>query len=247
MPHDSVAIRDSARALTTPPWYEAEVGSNVERFSSELGAWQRHSVAVRYRGASESHGVEAIAIRRFDKWNSAVALEGAKNLGRASYVALRAQFAPNADIVARSDLSATLYQSIGTGWELVPSLRVMSFPNERVGIVGLGVGRYSGLWYLSARGNEASQRGEHAFTATAEARRYATDGSLNFLDGVLSLGREVAVLGPNVVKLQQTSSAAIRGQKLLTRNFGISATLSRNAISSLPNRFGAGISTFLRW
>lgn len=245
--HDSVAVRDSARSLTTPPWYEAAVSSNIERFASRLEAWQVHSAGLRYRGTSASHGVEALAIRRFGKWNSAVALEESRKLGLGSYVALRAQFAPDADIIARADLSATLYQTVSRGWEVFPSLRVLSFPGERVRIVGFGVGHYVGVWYLSGRGNQSSQSGEQAFTATAQARRYAADASPDFLDAVLSFGREVTVLGPDIVKLQRTSSAAVRGQKLITRNVGISGVLSHDAISSLPDRFGTGISAFLRW
>lgn len=244
---DSVAPRDSLRSLTVPPWYEAAVSTSAELFTSRLSAWQVHSAALSYRGKNASHGIEAIVVRRFDRNNSAFAIEEARVLGRGAYIAARAQFAPGATVIAQSDVAATWYQSVGRGWEIIPSARVMAFADETVRILGIGAGHYVGLWYLGGRTSVAIQDGEQAVTTSAQIRRYAADASPNFINASVSLGREVVVLSPSVIELQRTSSAAVRGQKLVTRNIGLSVGLTYEALEALPDRRGVTLSSFLRW
>lgn len=119
-------------------------------------------------------------------------------------------FAALASFVARSDLSASWYQPLGNGWETVPSVRIMSFA-ERIPIIGLGLGRYTGLRYVAARASDATERGEHGITATGQIRRYAADASSNFVDLTVSHGSDVVVLGSSAAGLRATSSVAARG------------------------------------
>jgi|ERR1043166_352050 YaiO family outer membrane protein len=244
---DSVVARDSTRSLSSPPWWEANATASGEAFVSRLSAWQWHSVAARYRGTSESHGIEAFSARRYGTWNSGFSLEESSTLGRGAYVAIRAQLAPGATVVPRSDLSATWYQSIGDGWEIVPSARYMSFSDARVPIWGLGLGRYVGLWYLSGRVTRASQAGEHGVTTSASVRRYAADGASTFIDVGVSYGHELAVLGPSIVALRRTASATTRGQRMVSSNVGVSVAITYDANASLPDRRGAVLSMFVRW
>jgi YaiO family outer membrane protein len=240
-------VRDSARSLNTPPWWQADVTASGEAFASRLSAWQWHDVAVRYRGRSASHAFEAFTARRYSEWDSGFALEESITLGRGTYVAIRAQLAPGATIVPRSDLSATWYQAIGAGWELIPSARLMSFPDNRVPIWGLGVGRYVGLWYLSGRINQASQAGEHGITTSAGVRRYAADAAPDFVDLTVSYGHEIAVLGPSIVALRRTASATARGQRMVSSNVGTSLAITYVTNASMPDRRGAALSGFIRW
>jgi YaiO family outer membrane protein len=244
---DSVVVRDRARSLNTPPWWEADVSVSGEVFASRLSTWQWHSVAARYRGRSESHAFEAFTARRYGASNSGFALEESSTLGRGAYVAIRAQLAPGATVVPRSDISATWYQAIGGGWELVPSARRMAFPDDHVPIWGLGLGRYTGLWYLSGRINRASQAGTHGITTSAGVRRYAADAAPNFIDMTVSYGHDLAVLGPSVVALRRTASAAARGQRMVSSNVGTSLAITYDANASLPDRRGATLLAFVRW
>lgn len=244
---DTVVVRDSARSLNTPPWWEAAITASGESFASRLSAWQWHSVAVRHRGRSQSHAIEAFTARRYSAWNSGFALEESSILGRGAYVVIRAQLAPGATIVPRSDISVTWYQAIGRGWELIPSARRMSFPDDHVPILGLGLARYTGLWYLSGRINGASQHGEHGITTSAGVRRYAADAAPDFVDVTVSYGHDIAVLSPSIVALRRTASAAARGQRMLTSNVGMSLAITYDANASLPDRRGAVVSAFIRW
>jgi len=243
---DTSAVRDTTRAAAVPPWWEAGVAMAGESFASRLAPWQWHSAAVRYRGKSASHAIEAFAARRYDQWNGGVAVEESRTVGRGAYIAVRAQLAPRATIVARSDLSASWYQSLGNGWETVPSVRVMTFA-ERIPIIGVGLGRYTGLWYVAGRASDATERGEHGITATGEIRRYAADASSNFVDLTVSHGSDVVVLGSTAVGLRATSSIAARGQRMITRGIGISLTATYDANASLPDRRGGALSAFVRW
>lgn len=240
-------VRDSTRSLNTPPWWQADVTASAEAFASRLSAWQWHSVAVRYRGRSQSYALETFTARRYSAWNSGFVLEGSSRLGRGAYVATRAQLAPGATIIPRSDLSATWYQTIGGGWELIPSARLMSFPDDDVPIWGLGVGRYVGLWYLSGRINRASQAGEHGITTSAGVRRYSADAAPDFVDVTVSYGHEIAVLNPSIIALRRTASAAARGQRMVSSNVGTSLVITYDANASLPDRRGAALSAFIRW
>lgn len=244
---DSVMPQDSVRSLTVPPWYQASVSTSAEMFAERLSTWTTHSAGLSYRGRNASHAIEAIVARRFDKTNSALAVEEAVLLGRGAYVSVRAQFAPGATVIARSDISATLYQAVGKRSEVIPSFRVMTFTDGSVRILGIGAGHYLGLWYFGGRSSVAIQRGEQAVTATAHVRRYAADASPNFIDASVSSGREIVVLGLDNTELQRTSSAAVRGQRLVSRNIGIGLGLTYEAIKALPDRRGITLSSFVRW
>ncbi len=244
---DSVARADTARSLNVPPWSEAAVSANTEFFKSRLSAWQSQAISLRYRGKSASHSIEAFTIRRFDVRDAGFALEESRQLGRGAYVSGRLQFAPGASITAKSDLSLNLYQAIGDGWELVPAIRLISYTDQRVRVLGMGAGRYVGLWFAGARVSQAHQDGEDAYTTSLQLRRYQADASPNFLDATVSRGREVVVRGPSSVSLDRTSSFAIRGQRLVSRSVGVSLGLTYDQLESLPDRRGVGVSTFFRW
>jgi YaiO family outer membrane protein len=244
---DTAGGRDSVRSLNTPPWWQADVLASSEAFASRLTAWQWHGVAVRYRGKSASHALEAFTARRYDTWNSGFAIEESRTISHRAYVAVRAQLAPGATIVARSDVSATWYQGIGGGWELIPSARLMAFAGADVPMVGLGLGRYTGSWYLGGRVNRASHTRVPGVTWIANARRYASDGAPDFVDVVASHGNEPVVLGPSTVALRRTSAGAVRGQRMLTSSVGASLTITYDAHASLPDRRGVALATFIRW
>jgi YaiO family outer membrane protein len=244
---DTLMIRDSARSLNTPPWWEADVTSSVESFASRLSAWQWHSVAARYRGLSKSHAVEAFTARRYDVSEWGFAVEESSTLGRGAYVEIRAQLAPGATVVPRSDLSATWHRALGRGWEVIPTARLMSFASAHVPILGLGVGRYTGLWYLSGRFNQARLAGEDGITTSANVRRYAADASPDFVDATIAYGHELVVLNPSTVAIKRTTSAALRGQRMLWTHIGASFAITYEAHALLPDRRGAALVTFIRW
>ncbi len=244
---DSTARTDTARSLTVPPWSEAAVSANTEFFKSRLSAWQYEAIALRYRSKSASHSIEAFTISRFDVRDAGLVLEESRELGRGAYLAGRLQLAPGASITARSDASLNLYQAIGEGWELVPAFRLMSYTDQRVRVLGMGAGRYVGLWFAGARVSQAHEDGQNAYTTSLQLRRYEADASPNFLDATVSRGREVVVRGPSSVSLDKTSSFAIRGQRLVSRSVGFSLGFTYDRLESLPDRRGVSVSTFLRW
>lgn len=244
---DTGVARDSVPSLIVPPWWEADVTVAGESFTSRLSAWQWHTAALRYRGKSASHGLEFFTARRFDRWNSGVAVEESRTVGRGAYVAGRAQFAPGATIMARSDLSIDWYQSVGKGWEIVPSARLMSFPRERVPILGVGLGRYTGLWYVGGRLSRSNRSGEQGVTTTAQVRRYVADASPDFFDATIAYGHDLTVVGPSTVGTLRTSSAALRGQRMISRRVGFSLVVTYDVNAALPDRRGGVITTFVRW
>lgn len=184
---------------------------------------------------------------RFDVRDAGIGVEESRVIGRGAYVVGRAQFAPGATITARSDFSASLFKSVGDGWELAPSLRLMSYTDQRVTVVSLGAGRYSGLWFAGGRLSQARQGSSNALTSTLQARRYRADASPDFLDASISSGTEIVVRGPDNLFRAHTSAASLRGQKLLTRNTGISVGVTYDRLESLPDRRGIGASLFFRW
>jgi YaiO family outer membrane protein len=244
---DTTATLDSARSLTVPPWREVGVTASGEAFASRLSAWQWHTVSIRYRGRSTSHAFEAFTARRYDRWGAGAAFEETRTIGRGAYVAFRAQFAPTATVIPKTDIAATWFQSVGHGWEVIPSGRLMTFTDDRVPIWGLGVGRYSGLWYAAGRIADAANGGVHGRNVSANVRRYAADASPNLIDVSAAYGDEILALETGAVTLRRTKSAAARAQRMLSSSFGASLALSYDANASLPDRRGAAVSLFARW
>jgi YaiO family outer membrane protein len=244
-PHDTV--RGDSAAGRVPPWWEVSASLGEEVFAQRLSPWDWHGVALRHRGRLRSSGVEGFIAKRHGQRDAGFALEHAMRIQRGAYVALRAQVAPNALVIARSDLSAEWFHTLGAGWEIIPAARLLSFADVRVPIFRLGVGRYARLWYFNGRVSAANRDGEWGRVASAGARRYGADDSPNFVDAVASHGHEVAVLAPRQVQLARTTSAGLRGQHMLSSSVGASLSLSYDANALLPDRYGVGLTTFIRW
>ena len=241
------ARTDSTRVLTTPPWWEASLVASAESFSTRLRPWQWHTAALRYRGRAASHAVEVFSARRHGLTDRGVAVEETRTLGPRAYFALRAQLAPGADVVARTDLSAEVYRSIGSGWEVAPSARLMAYENETIPSLSLGLGRYVGPWYLRGRVTGARLSETNGLTTSASARRYLAGVTSNFVEASVAVGNEVTTLSPTVVDLRRTNDAAVRGQMMLTHGLGMSLGVSYSTNESLPDRRGASLGAFVRW
>lgn len=243
---DSV-LPDSARTLSAPPWWEAGVVLSAESFASRLTPWQWHTGQLRYRGRVATHAVELFTVRRHARANAGFALEETRALPGRAYVTVRAQFAPGADIIARSDVSAELFQALGRAWEFNPYLRLMSYESGSVPVLGMGVARYVGAWYLRGRVSGARLSGRNGYTTSASARRYFADSPTDLVEASAAVGHEVTTLSPAVVDLRRTSDLVLRGQKMLTRGLGMSLGFTYSTNESLPDRRGATLGAFVRW
>lgn len=238
---------DSARSLTVPPWWEVASMTSAESFVSRLAMWQWHSVAVRHRGRSATHGVELFGARRAGVWNRGFAVEETRAIGARGYATVRGQIAPGARVIPRYDLSVEAYHGFGAGWEISPSARLMRYEDVSVPIVAVGLGRYLGAWYLRGRVSRAHMAGESGFTSQASARRYFSDSPTDYFDASYAIGHEVTPLSPTIVDLRRTTDAVARGQKVISRGVGVSLALSYSTNESLPDRRGASLGAFLRW
>lgn len=238
---------DSAASSAVPPWWEIGVNLSAESFTARLTPWQWHTVGLRYRGRSVTHGAELFTVRRHARSNLGFALEETGVLPGRAYFTLRAQVAPGADVIARSDLSAELFKSVGDAWEINPSLRLMSYETVSIPVLALGVARYAGPWYLRARLTGARLSGTNGYTTSASARRYFAESTTDLVEASAAVGHEVTVLSPAMVDLRRTSDVAVRGQKMLTHGLGMSLGFTYSTNESLPDRRGATLGAFVRW
>jgi YaiO family outer membrane protein len=194
-----------------------------------------------------SFSIEGFASRRFDTWDRGVGGDVTTVLWPGAYASVRAQAAPSAATIARTDLGAELTQALPHALEVAPSWRIMRFRDASVAIYGVGLARYAGDWYLRGRMTAAPQSDRTGTAGTLLARRYFGSAS-DLLEMHVGTGQEVIVLPPPAAAaLRRTAFVALRGARTLTPVLvgTVGASLDRD--EGLGIRRGVRLGTEVRW
>ncbi len=216
-----LASLPSARAQPTAGW-GGVASYGVEAFRSDREAWQQSRVAVQRRFARGAASLEAGHQRR----NGATAAFAATDLylavGRSGYGNLRAQVAPGAVSVARSDVLAEGYVSLGGGWEASVGGRHLSFESNAVALGTGSVARYAGNWLVRVRAVVAPD--EVVGVSTSLSARYLLDGvgglTAPFAEVTVGQGQEPVVAPDGTAEVRQSWVAAVRGQRRVVGALG---------------------------
>jgi YaiO family outer membrane protein len=242
----AIAVLSDTNPITSPPWWETRATASVEQFAERLQAWQWHSIGIERRGERLSYGFSAYMSRRFGIGDEGFSADVTSTVWRRGYVNARIAVAPGATVIARRDATVELYQAVGPGWEVAPSIRHMRFATSSVPVYGLAIGKYRGDWYLRGRATLAALEGRTGSGLSALVRRYRGSPT-EFLEAGVGAGNEVEVItigAPPIIR--QVSFGFVRGQRLLTRRLGVAAGASLNRDDLLPDRFGFNASLFVR-
>jgi YaiO family outer membrane protein len=116
-----------------------------------------------------------------------------------------------------------------------------------VDIVGAGVAKYVGAWYLREVTTMSTLAGRSAFSFSAMARRFFSPPR-EYVEFSGGIGREVVVLGPGPsVDVRETRFLQGRIQKFLSRRWGLSAAVMYNRFEGAPERKGLSLGLITRF
>ena len=242
-------------AQTDRRW-SARAGMVREQFESSTpswSAWEAIEVLVARRLARGSVAVGATRVRRFDIADGAGSLDSYARLWRGGYANARIQLAPEARVIARSDISLELFHGLRGGWEPSLSYRSLRFRDADVAIVAGTMGKYIRDWYGRVRATRAVRAGgTDAGHALAGLIRRYLGSSAELAEISVSVGGEATVLsvaatGQPTVAIRGTSEFALTIQKYVRSHLGLSATLNQSRFEGVPHRTGVSLGLLARW
>ncbi len=131
--------------------WSASLSGGITQFAPHRADWRDHGVTLRRYYRRGSLALDYLAANRFELSDDAYALDGYVDLWRGGYANLRYQHSEEAELYPGRAYRMEIFQSIRPGWELSLSHDHMNFGDNNVDLYGLGLGYYTGDWYLRGR------------------------------------------------------------------------------------------------
>lgn len=168
--------------------WSGSVAAGWTTWSPERADWSDYTVSVRRHFDRASLAVEFLGARRFDINDQAWALDAYVRLWPRAYANLRYQHGPQADLFPVRSWRAEIFQGVGRGWELSASYDRLEFSSS-VDMYGIGVGKYTGNWYLRWRrlfvpGDDGTSVSDQLL-----ARNYYRGDGDTYVEGRVGFGR----------------------------------------------------------
>lgn len=253
VPLASVGVRPPDAVPAGGYRWSASTGVDFTDFPSAGMHWVDTATTIRRRFDTGSLGLEALTATRFGTTDSALALDGYRDLWARAYVNLRFQEGLDATLFPRTRWRGELFQGVGHGWELSASYDRLQFYSA-VEIYGIGVGRYVGNWYLRWRhlyvpGTAGDPSWSHSDRLTV--RNYYAGDADNYLEASAGIGRTDEptgfTLGPGSATHSWSASAAI--VRFVTAHVGFKLGLDGGyGVEGEPyNSFGFFGTLYYRW
>lgn len=192
-----------------------------QHLSDQRAAWNVSEALVQRRHAQGTVILKASHVRRFGIGDEAVAVDVWQDLWSQAYLHASLDYAPTPALLPGQAVSGELYQSIAGGWELAGSYEQRRYPAQAVHLVGAGVAKYAGSWYLRAKTTVTRLYGRFGVVQSLRARRYL-DPPHGYVGARVGGGRvaEVVDEGP-VIQTVRTYFVTIQLQKYLTPHLGL--------------------------
>lgn len=131
--------------------WAASLNYSFSHFSPDRDKWNEYTASVRHYWQHASLAVEYLKANRFALTDDAVALDAYIDLWSRAYANVRYQYSPDAALYPEDAYRAEVFQGVGQGWELSGSYDRLNFTNTNVNMYGVGLGKYTGNWYLRWR------------------------------------------------------------------------------------------------
>lgn len=241
-----------ARGQEAPAW-TASVAWSHDAFDGSAPAWEgwdAWTAGAALRFATGAVAVEGGLVRRFDFTDSRGALELYHDLWSSAYGYARAELAPAADVIARSDLSAELFQGLPGGWEPSAAYRRMEFADATVHLASASIGRFVGPWHGRIRVGRAARSGSAAHAVAALLRRSLDDRD-EAVEARFTRGGEVVTVpatGEGVEAVVRTTTSFGGAARLGVGRRGlVTIGLDRTGFEGIPTRTSATLGLSVRW
>ncbi|VXC70230.1 YaiO family outer membrane beta-barrel protein [Massilia sp. 9I] len=251
------AARDRAlRALQPRPGTpEAAVADGITWSAGLSGSWQDvgsgprwndQTLSLRHYMKRGSIGFEALRAHRFDQTGRAWAIDAYASLWDGAYANLRYQRAPSERLFPANSGRIELYQSLGGGWEASLSDDVLGF-DSRVNIYGVGLGKYTGNFYLQLRHQNIVSEGSHSSGDRLLARWYYAGDGDSCLEMTANRGRSDDPLSLTGGRAR-SGGGSVNWVHYLSRHWGgkVGASFARSGANEARER-GLTFGIYRRW
>jgi len=163
--------QSSANAETTEVWGAAAVYT-WQHVSGQRAPWQVSKVLVQRRHAQGAVILEAAHVYRFGTGDAAVSIDVWQDLWSQAYLHAALDYTPDPTLLPGEAASAELYQTVAGGWEVAGSYAQRRYPAQAVHLVGAGLAKYAGAWYLRAKTTVTRLYDRFGIVQSLRARRY---------------------------------------------------------------------------
>jgi YaiO family outer membrane protein len=236
------------------PW-SATLYYDVTQIASppDEAYWHTVTAGVARRMDAGSVALQGLVTQRFDVSDAGAVVDVYRDLWRGAYGNVRVGMAPGAEVLARYDAGAELFQTVGNV-ELAASFRHQSFEVAEVNTMGAAAAYYVGRWYLRPRTLVAHVHEAWSPFVAFTARRYLGEGTDDRFDVAAGFGEEVLEIaapafgeGPLDVITSGSRFVSLGGQRYLARRLGLSAAGWYSEYEEIPNRWGVSVGVLTRW
>jgi YaiO family outer membrane protein len=135
---------------------------------------------------------------------------------------------------------------LGSGWEASISDDVLAFPSSRVNIVGAGLGKYVGNWYLQLRHQNILSPGSHSKGDRALARYYYEGDGDTYVEAAANSGRSddaQSLVGGRA----HSGGASFAWVRYWSPAWGTRVSTSFSRTDGAANERGMALSLYRRW
>lgn len=180
---DSLRPTSLAPDVVAPEGYRwsANVNGSLTWVSAGgISDYQNYGVSLRRHFEHGSLAGEVLGVHRFEKHDTAFALDGYADLWNRAYANVRYQVAPDHVLFPETSGRVEIYQGVGSGWELAASEDWLHFSSTKVNILGLAVARYWSNYYGRLRTTYVDTSGNIGWRLTL--RDYYLGDADNYLE-----------------------------------------------------------------
>ncbi|MES2900663.1 MAG: YaiO family outer membrane beta-barrel protein [Pseudomonadota bacterium] len=183
--------RAPAPEVSVPLGYAWSAGLSTGSSRVSLGdqRWNEQNFSIRRHFDKGSLGFETLRASRFDRSDTAWALDGYASLWSGAYANLRYQHGVSERLFPGKSWRAELFQSVGGGWELSASDDRLHFGDSRVDIYGFGIARYVGDFYIRLRHTNIVSEDSRSSGDRLSVRYYYRGDGDNYAEFSASRGR----------------------------------------------------------
>ncbi len=230
--------------------WAASLDYSTSHFSPDRDTWNEYVASVRRYWEHASLAAEYLKANRFGLTDDAVALDAYIDLWPRAYANVRYQYSQDAALYPDHAYRVEVFQGVGKGWELSGSYDRLSFTSSNVNLYGVGLGKYTGDWYLRWRTLFIPSTAKSGVSHRVIARNYFSGNADDYveLNAGFSRGGEF-VNQSQVIDITKGWSVGAAIRKYFTPQWGVkfSADYSDEQTSNPFVERSVSASLLYRW